>query len=138
MKLLLDTHALLWWLTDDEKLGQRARDWIADPGNEILVSTVSLWEIVVKVRIGKLEAGIGDISRAIARQGFDMLGLAPAHLITLANLPVYPDHRDPFDHLLIAQAIEENATFVSEDRHTFRYPVAFVTCSDPPSPSSPH
>ena len=61
MKLLLDTHALIWWLSDDDRIGPRARALIADPGNDILVSVVSLWEIVVKVRVGKLEADIREI-----------------------------------------------------------------------------
>lgn len=96
----------------------------------MLVSAVSLWEIVVKVRVGKLEADIGEISEALAREGFTLLNLSPAHLVALAGLPRHPDHRDPFDHLLVAQAITEGATFVSEDRNTPLYPVPFVTCSD--------
>lgn len=130
MKLLLDTHALLWWLNDAAALGPQARDLIADPGNDVLVSTVSLWEIVVKVRIGKLEASIGTVTAAVERDGFDLLDIRTAHLSALSGLPMHPDHRDPFDHLLIAQAITEDATFVSEDRHTPRYPVRFVPCSD--------
>lgn len=129
MKLLLDTHALLWWLSDDARLGQQARALIADPGNAVLVSAVSLWEIVVKVRVGKLDADIGEIATAIERQGFGVLGIDPAYLTVLAGLPLHADHRDPFDHLLIAQAITEGATFVSEDRNTPRYPVDVLSCS---------
>ena len=134
MKLLLDTHALLWWLSDDERLGGQARDLIADPGNDVLVSAVSLWEIVVKVRIGKLDADVGKISDSIAQDGFTLLSITPAHLMALGSLPRYPDHRDPFDHLLIAQAITEGATFVSEDRTIPLYTVSIVTCSDAPRP----
>ena len=130
MKLLLDTPALLWWLSDDAQLGQRARESIADPGNDVLVSAVSLWEIVVKVRIGRLEAEIKEISEAVGRQGFTLLHISPAHLLTLAGLPFPAAHRDPFDHLLIAQTITEDAIFVSEDRHVPRYAVPFLTCSD--------
>jgi PIN domain nuclease of toxin-antitoxin system len=137
MKLLLDTHALLGWLSDDNQLGQQARDLIADPGNDVLVSGVSLWEIVVKVRVGKLGAGIKEISDAIERQGFTLLDIRTAHLMTLSQLPMHPDHRDPFDHLLIAQAITEDATFVSEDRNTPRYSVQFATCSDSPTTPQP-
>ena len=132
MKLLLDTHALLWWLGDDRRLGSKARDMIADPTNRVMVSAVTLWEIAVKVRVGKLEADIADIVEAVARDGFILLGIGPTHLRALAGLPFHEDHRDPFDHLLVAQAISEGATFLSEDRHTPRYPVAFVTCSEPP------
>jgi len=133
VKLLLDTHALLWWLNDDRQLGQVARDLIADPGNDVLVSVVSLWEVVVKVRIGKLEADIAEVSEAVERDGFTPLGIGAAHLVTLGGLPLHPDHRDPFDHLLIAQAITEGATFMSEDRNASRYPVRFTTCSEPPA-----
>jgi PIN domain nuclease of toxin-antitoxin system len=130
VKLLLDTHALLWWLSDDTRLGQQARNLIADPGNDVLVSTASLWEIAVKARVGKLEADVKEIADAAERDGFTSLGIAPAHLVTLGGLPIHQDHRDPFDHLLIAQAITEGATFVSEDRNIPRYAVRFITCSD--------
>jgi PIN domain nuclease of toxin-antitoxin system len=132
LKLLLDTHTLLWWLKDDEQLGLRARALIADPGSDVLVSVVTLWEIALKVRLGKLEADIGEVVRATERDGFSLLSITPAHLLALGALPLHSDHRDPFDHLLIAQSLAEGATFVSEDRNTPRYPVRFVTCSDEP------
>jgi len=128
LRLLLDTHALLWWLSGDARIESRAEDLISDPANDIFVSTASLWEIVVKVRIGKLEAGIGDILAAIDAQGFEMLDIRPDHLDELARLPMH--HRDPFDHLLIAQAIAERLTLLSDDRHVPAYPVAHVTCRD--------
>ena len=130
MRLLLDTHALLWWLTDDDRLGVPARALIADPAHEVMVSAVSLWEIVVKVRIGTLDADIADIEAALERDGFTRLPIAPSHLTVLARLPMHHDHRDPFDHLLIAQAIAEDATFLSEDRNTVRYPVRAMPCLD--------
>lgn len=131
MRLLLDTHALLWWLSDGDELGQQARAIIADPGNDVLVSVASLWEIVVKVRIGKLQADIAEIEAAIVRDAFVRLDIRPFHLAQLGVLPKYPDHRDPFDHLLLAQALGENAAFVSEDRQVARYPIRIITCSDP-------
>lgn len=127
MKLLLDTHTLLWWLADDSRLGPLARDVIADPANDVLVSVVSLWEIVLKARVGKLDADIPDVMNAVEQEGFVLLGLATADLLALAKLPVH--HRDPFDHLLIAQAIVQDATFVSEDRNVGRYPVRVFACS---------
>ena len=127
MKFLLDTHALLWWLADDSQLGDAAREVVADPANDILISMVSLWEIVVKVRIGKLQADIAEIIDAVQREGFTVLDVGMAHLVTLAGLPMH--HRDQFDHLLIAQAMTEDATFMSEDRNAARYPVRVVTCS---------
>src|ERR1700710_1674278 len=127
MKLLLDTHALLWWLADDRQLGRRARELIEDPANDILISMVSLWEIAVKVRIGKLQADIEEIISAVQREGFSLLDVGMAHLVALAGLPMH--HRDPFDHLLIAQAITEDATFMSEDRNAARHPVRTMSCS---------
>ncbi len=127
MRLLLDTHALLWWLDDDPRLGQAARSLIGDPTNDVLVSVVSLWEAQVKVRVGQLEIDLRDILTEMRDQDFDLLAIAPAHLLALGPLPLH--HRDPWDHLLVAQANAEDAVFMSEDRHTPDYPVTYVTCS---------
>ena len=127
MKLRLDTHALLWWLSDDAKLGQAVRELITDPANDVLVSVASLWEVQVKVRVGKLTADLPEILAEMQNQAFDLLQIAPAHLLGLGLLPRH--HGDPWDHLLIAQARAEDAIFVTEDRHTPSYPVAYVTCS---------
>lgn len=129
MRLLLDTHALLWWLNDDEKLGSHARRLIGDPENDVLVSVVSLWEITVKLRIGKLDADIEEILAILPNQGFDRLDITDAHLVALAALPLH--HRDPFDHLLMAQAVAEEACFVSQDQNVPLYGIPFVTCADP-------
>lgn len=128
MKLLLDTHALIWWLGDDDRLGPKARALIADPWNDVMVSVVSFWEIVVKVRVGKLEANIKDVINACDRDGFTKLDIGAVHLRQLTALPMH--HRDPFDHLLIAQAISEDATLITSDGHAFRYPVQSVYCQD--------
>ena len=127
MRILLDTHALLWWLPDDPKLGEYARDLISNPANDILVSAASLWEILVKVRAGKLVADMEEILSEIETQGFELLGIEPTHLAALAMLPMH--HKNPFDQLLIAQAIVEKATFLSEDSNTPRYAVQYLTCS---------
>lgn len=127
MKILLDTHALLWWLIDSDKLGERARELVADPANDILVSMVSFWEIAVKIRVGKLEADLDEIMAASSSEGFTVLEIAPSHYRTLMTLPVH--HRDPFDHLLIAQAITEQAIFLSEDSYVSAYPVEVIRCS---------
>ncbi len=128
MKLLLDTHALLWWLADDRRLGRKARALIAEPAYDVFASVVSLWEIVVKRRIGKLEADIGQIERALGRDGFVRLPISAGHLAALALLPDH--HRDPFDHLLIAQAIVEDAVLVSDDLNMGRYAVKLQSCKD--------
>jgi PIN domain nuclease of toxin-antitoxin system len=127
VRLLLDTHALLWWLLADPRLGRAAQDLIADPANDVRVSVASLWEIQGKVRVGQLKADLGSILDAVRDQGFDSVGIAPAHLLALGDLP--RQHGDPWHHLLIAQAKAEGAVFVSEDRHVPAYPVAFVRCS---------
>ena len=135
MRLLLDTHALLWWLADDAQLGSQARGLIEDPVNDVFASVVSLWEMVVKVRVGKLQADIREVADTIPREGIILLDISTAHLLKLAGLPMH--HRDPFDHLLMAQAIVEDATFISEDRNASRYPIQLVTCSDVPLPPVP-
>ena len=127
MRILLDTHALLWWLGGDPRIERQAHDLIADPAHDILVSIASLWEIVVKVRVGKLEADIRDIVAAINAQGFETLEIRPEHLEELVRLPMH--HRNPFDHLLMAQAIAEGLTLLSEDQHVSAYSVALVTCT---------
>ncbi|HET6309022.1 MAG TPA: type II toxin-antitoxin system VapC family toxin [Rhodopila sp.] len=136
MKILLDTHALLWWLADDAQLGPPARKLIADPNNDVLASIVSLWEIAVKIRAGKLEADLGQITDAIRQDGFTLLAITVPQLLALARLPMH--HRDPFDHLLIAQAITEDATFLSQDRNISRYPVPMLPCSAPTPRSQPN
>ena len=83
---------------------------------------------MLKVRVGKLEADIRDIVAAISAQGFETLAIRPEHLEELVRLPRH--HRDPFDHLLMAQAIAEGLTLLSEDQHVPVYPVAHVTCTD--------
>lgn len=132
MRFLLDTHAILWWLSDDRRLGEQARDIIENPANDIAVSVASLWEIVVKVRVGKLQADISEVIRALETEAFDFLAIQPVHLQRLAELPLH--HRDPFDHLLIAQSIAENATFMTEDQHASLYGVRLVRCSGATAP----
>lgn len=78
MKVLLDTHALLWWLSDSDKLGPAAREIVADPAHDILVSIVSLWEIAIKIRIGKLDADLNEITDTIPAEGFTLLPISPS------------------------------------------------------------
>lgn len=135
MRLLLDTQALLWWLIADPRLGPAAREFIADPANDVRVSVASLWEIQVKVRVGKPTADLDGILAEVRDRGFELIGITPAHRVALGPLPRH--HGDPWDHLLIAQAQVERATFLSEDRHVPAYPVAFVTCSGMGDGSAP-
>jgi PIN domain nuclease of toxin-antitoxin system len=105
MRILLDTHVLVWWLADDPNLSAKARSQIADPANEILVSAASAWEIVIKQALGKLRFE-GNLEKETAEQGFTMLPITLAHAAEIASLP--PIHRDPFDRMLVAQARVEN------------------------------
>ena len=130
MRFLLDTHVLLWWLSDDSRLGQQIRVLISDPENDVLVSVVSLWEITVKLRIGKLDANLPDILAVMPDMGFARLDIADSPLVELAKLPLH--HRDPFDHLLMAQAIAEGAYFISDDQNVPLYGLPYLTCSKIP------
>lgn len=121
MRLLLDTHVLLWFLAGDERLTLPARRAVMDPAHDVACSMASLWEIGIKHRRGRLPFPPGLVARGAEAAGFSWLGITPAHIETLATLPDHPDHRDPFDHLLIAQAIVEGATLVTADRFARRY-----------------
>lgn len=116
MRFLLDTHALLWWWTDDPKLSARARAAIADETNTLLVSAASAWEIATKHRLGKLDLAAEAVPRfgeLIAADGFEHLPITHLHALTAAGYAV--DHRDPFDRMLAAQSALESAPLISCD-----------------------
>lgn len=116
MRLLLDTHALLWWLDGDRSLTRKARAAVADEGNIIFVSAASAWEITTKARLGKLpgaDAVATDVGGAVSSQGFSSLDISMRHAQRAGRLP--GAHRDPFDRMLIAQAQLEDLTLVSNE-----------------------
>lgn len=116
MRLLLDTHAFLWWLAGDTRLTVKARDAINAGTNQTYVSTASAWEISTKFRIGKLSQASNvalDVQSAIASQGFLELAVTVAHGQRAGALPT--EHRDPFDRMLVAQAMLEQMAFVSNE-----------------------
>jgi PIN domain nuclease of toxin-antitoxin system len=119
VRLLLDTHVLLWWLADDRKLAKPARDIIANPDNDVLVSAASVWEVSIKEALGRLEIELDDLEDAIVRNGFRPLPIGWRHAITAGRLPAV--HRDPFDRMLVAQASIEELRVVSHDRVFERY-----------------
>lgn len=119
MRLLVDTHALLWWLSDDRKLPKHARDIIANTHNDVLVSSASVWEIAIKAALGRVEIELDDLEDAILRNGFRPLLIEYRHAVTVARLPAV--HRDPFDRMLVAQASVEELRIVSHDRVFERY-----------------
>lgn len=112
MKLLLDTNVLLWWWANTNRIGPQARDAISDGANEVFVSPASLWEIEIKRSRGKLDAP-DDLIAEVAADGFLPLLVGLRHAVMAGRLP--PHHNDPFDRLLIAQALDENLTIVSAD-----------------------
>lgn len=116
MRLLLDTHAFLWFIQDGAKLSPYAKTLIEDGSNEALLSIASPWEIAIKTRIGKLtlaEPFDVLVPREILRNDFHLLPIELAHLAVVADLPLH--HRDPFDRLLIAQALVEQMPILSAD-----------------------
>lgn len=116
MNLLLDTHTLIWWLADSPLLSAPAREAIADRANTVWVSAASAWEITTKFRIGKLpgvQPVINTLEAEILREGFQLLDIRFAHGCLAGSLK--HDHRDPFDRMLIAQALQENLILVSNE-----------------------
>ncbi len=115
MRLLLDTHALLWWATSNPGLSRKARKAIADDATDVFVSAASAWEIATKVRIGKLEwpGTAGTVNAYVLGQGFRALPISLVHAELAGQLPIA--HRDPFDRMLIAQAQTEDMWLVSNE-----------------------
>ena len=125
MNYLLDTQAVIWSLDDDPRLSQTAKDVIEDTNNTIYITIVSLWEIAIKRSIGKLKltASLKDIQNLVSSKVVSILPLTVSHLEILEGLPYKDKHRDPFDRLIISQAITENLTLISSDAHFKDYPV---------------
>ncbi len=123
MRFLLDTHAYLWWLSDDPTLSTRAREGMADPAAIIYVSAASLWEISIKNHLGKLEFE-GDPVKEIWSNGFVELPMAAKHADHAGRLPRH--HDDPFDRMLVAQATLEHLTLVSRDSAFEAYGVSLL------------
>lgn len=116
MRALLDTHALLWWLSDDPALTRSARKIIAETANTLIVSAASAWEISTKVRLGKLPTAAdlaSDFSGSMEREGFQLLGISADHGIRAGFLP--GPHKDPFDRMLIAQAQAESLPIITNE-----------------------
>lgn len=120
MNLLLDTHTLLWWLTDDPTLSRAARSAIADQGNTVYLSPVVVWELRIKQGLGKLELP-DEFREVLDAQPFTELPITSAHAHEIAVLPSL--HRDPFDRMLVAQARLEKLTLVSRDAFLADYGV---------------
>ena len=121
MRLLLDTHALLWWLADDPALSEPARAAIMNEANAVYVSAASAWEIAIKAAAGKLVAP-GDLEAQLRHHRFDPLPITLNHALAAGALPNH--HQDPVDRMLVAQAMAEGLTIATRDRRIPRYGVA--------------
>lgn len=120
MTLLLDTHALLWWLADDPTLSGEARRAIADAGSAIFVSAATVWEIAIKQNLGKLDAPT-NLEALLELYRFDPLPITIAHAYAAGFLPHH--HSDPFGRMLVAQATAEGLTIVTRDARIAQYGV---------------
>ena len=123
MKLLLDTHAALWWLSDDERFGDAAATAIADGSNQVLLSAAVVWEVAIKRSLGKLEAP-DDLAPTLLGAGAFPLPIGLDHAAAVAALP--PHHRDPFDRILVAQALQHGLTVATVDPDVAAYPVPLL------------
>jgi PIN domain nuclease of toxin-antitoxin system len=116
LRVLLDSHALLWWILDTSQLTHNAREVVARNSESVLVSAVSAWELAIKFRLGRLPDAanlISDFSSAMENEGFQVLAVTAAHGIRAGLLPLH--HKDPFDRMLVAQAQAENVPIISND-----------------------
>ena len=125
MRVLLDTHYLIWSLSGDQRLSGPALELVSNPEENIVVSIVSLW-VAIKSGLGKLdvEGGVDGVLARLPEMGFDMLGLSNEHIATVARLPLH--HRDPFDRMLLAQAKHEGMHILTADAHFGAYDVPLI------------
>ena len=127
MILLLDTHTFIWYVTDNSRLSNQVLEFINDENNEILLSIASLWEIAIKQNLGKLNFNQPFeifITQQLNLNDFSLLDIKISHVTVVATLPLH--HRDPFDRILIAQALVENIPILSADKIFDAYPIRRV------------
>ena len=123
MKYLLDTHIFLWWMNNDKKLKNYLEEIISDPNNSIYVSIVSAWEISIKVRAKKLPLKT-SFKKVFEKFQFNLLGIDLKHVLAIHKLPLH--HKDPFDRMLVAQAIVEGLTVITIDPKIKKYRVKTI------------
>lgn len=124
MKLLLDTNALIWWLHDSVRLGPRTKQLIADPNSDIIVSIVSLWEVTMKWRVNKMEFSGRALLDDLNDEKIRPIPVLTEHILALDKLGHH--HKDPFDHLILAQAAVEDATIVTSDKEMALYGIPCI------------
>ena len=118
MRLLVDTHLLIWWLAG-KSIPARAAELIRDPGNQIYASAVSVWEVAIKVSLGKIRIDPDEFVAALRESGFQELPVIARHAARVAGLPKH--HRDPFDRLLVAQSLVEAMLLLTQDQPLAAY-----------------
>lgn len=121
MKVLLDTHLLIWWEANHPRLPATVTQWVRNEAEMVFISRASLWEIAIKVSIGRLKMDIAKFSDNIEKHGFVWLDIKNEHLLAVASLPLFDDHRDPFDRLLVAQSQIEPLVLLTADSKLARY-----------------
>ena len=126
MRILLDSHALLWFLEGNSKMPEATVEIIRAPENNIYVSIASIWEIAIKTSIGKLDVngGIDNLVKNIDENGFSLLEVSTEHIKTVTELPFI--HRDPFDRMLIAQAMVEEMAIMTVDGNIMKYEIGCI------------
>jgi len=120
-RLLLDTHLLLWWLNGDARLHQAVIERVQAPQAEIFISQASLWEMAIKVSIGRLQVDLQELERQVPLQGFRWLPISNVHLLAVADLESDGVHRDPFDRLLVCQSRVEPMLLLTADDQMRHY-----------------
>jgi PIN domain nuclease of toxin-antitoxin system len=117
MKIILDTHTVLWFIEGDNQLSKRARNIIEDTQNDVFICPISLFEISIKLKLGKLflKKSLSGLFEDIYAADIKVLSFSDLHFVEYQTLPTYGDHKDPFDRLIISSAISENAALISAD-----------------------
>jgi len=116
MRILIDTQAFIWFVEDDKQLPEEIKTKLEDLDNSIIISIASLWEMTIKMSLGKLHLGcnIEEMIEKVYQNGFEVLPILPDHIIRLSKLDYF--HRDPFDRIIISQGLSENIVIVSSDK----------------------
>lgn len=114
MRILLDTHILLWWLASDKRLPRAAEDLIANPDNDVFASAASIWEIAIKSALGRIRSDPVEIEAALGQAGLAELPVTARHAVQVSRLPLH--HRDPFDRILLAQSLAEPMRLLTHDK----------------------